>query len=637
MDKMCGQKTHQQWVISSVRLVAWLRLSMWLIFWLIFWLIITVAAMPSLTTSSIAAPITVTTLSHHSEPQYADAAHMPYANPDAPKGGTLSLSAFGTFNTTNAFINQGTPASGVMNLYDTLMTGSLDESFTMYPQLAEKVTYDPEDASWIIYHINPQARFWNGEPVTASDVEATFAAILSKGLMSWRSYLSDIDRVEALDSQRVKFTFKSADNQEIGLTVGQMPIFAKSDIERRFEQVSMTPLMGSGAYQLGRVDAGRSITYVRDRNYWGAAAEAGVMANRGRFNFDAIRYVYYQSDEIAFEGFKSGQYRFRVENKARNWAMAYDFPAVHSGQVVRQTITNSNPVAMQGIVMNLRRPLFADIRVRQALTYAFDFEWMNKALFYGQYERLQSYFYGSELAATGTPNAAEMAILQPLLPQLEPIQRQAVLSDWHLPSSDGTGFNRAGLLQARQLLLQAGFYYQDMRLYQPDGTPAQLEILMTGDTMARVLLPYIRNLNRLGFAASLRQVDAPQYLERTRRFDFDMTTDVFAQSLSPGAEQSYMWGSQAADEVGNMNSAGIKNPAIDSVVAGLMAAQTREDVVLYTHVLDRLLRAGFYIVPMYGSPKTRVAYWQEYRHPDRLPHNAVGTDYWWVDATDTKN
>ena len=576
---------------------------------------------------SIAAPITTTALGHNSTTEYIDVPYMPYANPKAPKGGTLSLDARGTFNAANKWMTTGVAMVGTDYLYDTLMTGSLNEAFTMYPQLADKVTYDPEDTSWIIYHINPAARFWDGLPVTSSDVKATYDAILNKGPMYIRSYLGDIKDIEIIDKQRVKFVFKSDDNKEILLTVGQFPVFAKSSIDTDFEKITLTPLMGSGPYKLGRVDAGRAVSYVRDPNYWGR----DLMVNRGRYNFDMIKFVYYQSDEIAFEGFKSGQYRFRPENKASNWATGYNFPAVKAGLIHKETISSENPVPMQGLVMNMRRPIFQDIRVRQALTAAYDFEWMNKTLFHGQYERLQSFFHGSELAATGTPSAAEMQVLSPLLAKLEPIQRQAVLTEWRLPTSDGSGFNRKALLEARQLLLEAGFYYQDMKLYQPNGKLAQFEILMTGETMGRVLLPYIRNLKRLGFDATLRQVDGPQYYERVRRFDYDIMVDIFAQSLSPGAEQVGFWGSAAADEAGNANTIGIKNPAIDSVIKKLGDAKSRDEIVLYTHVLDRLLRAGHYLVPLYGKSSTNVAYWNQYRHTAKLPTNAIGIDYWWSD------
>ncbi|MGP5273734.1 extracellular solute-binding protein [Psychrobacter faecalis] len=586
-------------------------------------LAITISWIPA----SIAAPITTTALGHNSTTEYIDVPFMPYANPNAPKGGTLSLEARGTFNAANKWMTTGVAMVGTDYLYDTLMTGSLNEAFTMYPQLANKVTYDPDDTSWIIYHVNPAARFWDGTAVTSHDVKATYDAILTKGPMYIRSYLGDIKDIEIIDKQRVKFVFKSDENKEILLTVGQFPIFAKSSIDTDFEKITLTPLMGSGPYKLGRVDAGRAVSYVRDPNYWGR----DLMVNRGRYNFDMIKFVYYQSDEIAFEGFKSGQYRFRPENKASNWATGYNFPAVKAGLINKETISSENPVPMQGLVMNMRRPIFQDIRVRQALTAAYDFEWMNKTLFHGQYERLQSFFHGSELAATGTPSAAEMQVLSPLLAKLEPIQRQAVLDEWRLPTSDGSGFNRQGLLKARQLLLDAGFYYQDMKLYQPNGKLAQIEILMTGETMGRVLLPYIRNLKRLGFDASLRQVDGPQYYERMRRFDYDMIVDKFDQSLSPGAEQVGFWGSAAAEEAGNHNTIGIKNPAIDSVIKKLGDAKSRDEIVLYTHVLDRLLRAGHYLVPLYGKPSTNVAYWNQYRHTAKLPTNAIGIDYWWSD------
>ncbi|WP_435948932.1 extracellular solute-binding protein [Psychrobacter sp. DM8] len=576
--------------------------------------------------SSIAAPITTQALAHNSTAEYIDAPYMPYANPNAPTGGTLSLDARGTFNSANKWMTTGVAMVGTDYLYDTLMTGSLNEAFTMYPQLATKVTYDPDDASWIIYHLNPKAHFWDASPVTSTDVKATYDAILTKGPMYIRSYLSDIKEVQIIDEHQVKFIFNNADNKEILLTVGQFPVFKKSSVDADFETISLTPLIGSGPYKLGRVDAGRSVSYVRDPNYWGR----NIMVNRGRYNFDMIKFVYYQSDEIAFEGFKSGQYRFRPENKASNWATGYNFPAVKAGLIVKESITSQNPVPMQGLIMNLRRPLFQDIRVRQALSLAYDFEWMNKTLFHNQYERLQSFYHGSELAATGTPTEAQMQVLAPLLGALEPIHRRGVLEDWQVPTSDGKGFNRQALLKARQLLLDAGFYYDDMKLYQPDGTLAQIEILMTGETMGRVLLPYIRNLERLGFDATLRQVDGPQYFERTRSYDYDMTVDVFAQSLSPGAEQAAFWGSAAADEPGNHNTIGIKNAAIDSVVESLIAAKSRDEIILYTQVLDRLLRAGHYLVPLYGKSETNVAYWDQYRHTT-LPTNAVGIDYWWVD------
>lgn len=597
-----------------------------------FALTLSMGAVSIIANFAYAKPITVTAISHQgAHAHHQNANHLPYANPQAPKGGTLSLASMGTFNSMNKWIDTGIPATGTDYLYDTLLTSSLDEVFISYPQLADKITYDPDDTSWVIYHINPHAKFWDNTPVTATDVKASFDALLTKGVMSIRSYLADVKEVQVLDKHRVKFIFKSADNKEILTTVGQFPVWSKKSIDEQFGKVSLTPLMGSGPYRVGHIDAGRSITYVRDPNYWGIQKQAGVMVNQGRFNFDKIKYVYYQNAEVAFEGFKSGQYQFRQEAKARNWATAYNFPAVKAGMVIKEEVETLNPVAMQGIVMNLRRPIFADIRVRKALTYAYDFEWLNKTMMYGQYQRLQSYFYHSELEAKGKPSLQELSILQPLLPKLEPIQRQAVLSIWQAPKSGGDGFNRKNLLIARQLLREAGFYYRDMKLYQPNGQPARIRFLLKDEKMSRTILPYIRNLKKLGFDAEIQLVDAPQYIERVRKFDYDMIIDMFIQGLSPGAEQTYMWGSVAADEMGNQNTAGIKNSAIDQVINKLTNAHSREETVLYTKVLDRLLRSGYYIIPMYGSSVTRLAYWQQYQH-GTLPDYAIGLEYWWVDA-----
>lgn len=583
----------------------------------------------SVAPSAYAEPITVTAIGHNSEARYINAPYLPYANPRAPKGGTLSLSALGTFNSANPWMTTGVAMNGTDYLYDTLLSGSLNESFVMYPQLAEKVTYDPDDTSWIIYHIHPKAKFWDGSAVTSEDVQATYDAFLNKGLMQVRSYLAAVDKVEVLDKHRVKFHFKSSENKEILLTVGQFPIFKKASVEKDFEKLSLTPLVGSGPYKLLNVEQGRSVTYKRDPNYWGKQ----LMVNKGRFNFDYIKYVYYGSDEIALEGFKVGQYHFRRESSARKWTTAYDFAAARAGLIKKEAIVTKNPVMMQALVMNLRKDIFSDIRVRQAVTDAFDFELMNKTLFYGQYERLESYFHGSELAATGTPDAAEYEVLKPLLPKLEPIQRQATMNRWQLAKSDGKGYHRQALLNARQKLLQAGFYYQDMKLYQANGKPAKFEILITDEKISRVLLPYVRNLKKLGFTVSIRQVDNSQYLERLRRFDYDMIVAGYPQSTSPGSEQSYMWGSAAADEQGNQNYSGIKNEAIDTVIDKLIKAENREEIVLYTKVLDRLLRAGYYMVPMYGTTNTRVVYWDKYHHHKTLADNAIGIDYWWVDQS----
>lgn len=576
-----------------------------------------------------AKPITQTAIALGDTPRYVDAVAFPYANPAAPKGGTLSRQALGTFDSFNPFIDKGQSVIGTDYLFDSLTTASLDEPFARYPLLAERITSDPQDGSWIIYHLNPRARFHSGLPVRADDVVFTFETLLKEGTPGLRSYLGDIRAVQALDPLTVKFTFKRADNPEIALTVGEVSILSRADwAGRPFNQVSLRVPVGSGPYRVEQVDHGRAITYRRDPDYWGR----DLMANRGKYNFDRIRYVYYRSGEVAFEGFKSGQYRLREENKARNWAVNYDFPAVRQGLVKKELIRHQNPVAMQALVFNLRKPRFQDLRVRQALTLAFDFEWMNKAIFNGGYERLQSYWHNSELAATGSPSADEQKLLAPLLPQLSPAEQQAVLTPWRAPVSDGSGFNRANLLKARELLLAAGYRYQHGQLVDAKGQPFTLELLSYDESLQRVLLPLVRNLKRLGIDARVRMVDTPQYIERGRRFDYDMVIDQFPQSLSPGNEQLGYWSSAAAREPGSQNSIGIQSPVVDALLQSLVRKQSRASLLTATHALDRVLRAGYYAIPMYGVPAYRVAYWAEYRHPERRPFYALGLDYWWSDA-----
>lgn len=565
--------------------------------------------------------VTSTVLTVNNDAKYANATHLPYANPDAPKGGVLSMSAIGMFNSLNSFIDQGVPATGTFYLYDTLMAGSLDESYVLYPQLANAVTHNPDDGSWIIYHIHPDARFWDGSAVTADDVKATFEAILTKGLMSWRGFLGGIDAIEVLDSHRVKFYFNQMASADLGASVGLMPVFAKSDIEKRFDQVSLVPLMGSGAYQLELAEPSRRVRYVRDPNYWGRE----LMVNRGRFNFDTIEYQYFADDAVAFEAFKTGQYRFRIETDIKRWA-TFDNTA-RSSAIQKASIINQNPVLMQGLVMNLRRPLFRDKRVRQAMNLAFDFEWTNRQLLYGEYQRLDSYFFGSALQAKGAPSSDELAVLQAL--PLNQDEQSAIKGVPNQPVSNGDGINRTNLLKARALLLDAGLSYHNGKLHDKDGQVVRLEILAQDDKYQAVLLPYIAHLKRLGIDARLRRMDSSSYLHAKRAYDFDMIIDSFMQGNSPGAEQGYLWGSKSADEAGNQNTIGIKSAAIDSVIDKLSKATSRDETILYAKVLDRLLLAGEYMIPWYGKNTTDVMYYQGYQHPSTPPSSSIGLDYWW--------
>lgn len=567
------------------------------------------------------------------QPLYSHASNMPYANPNAPKGGYLIRPSNGTFDNLNSMNGKGSETDGVNYLFDSLMSSSLDEPGVMYPLLAEKVTFDPKHTQFVIFQLNPKARFSNGQPVTAQDVKYSFDTFQTKSNPGLQMYLADLEKTQVLSKYQVKCTFKSKNNPEMPSILASLPIYSQMDWKHKdFTRVSLDPILGSGPYTIARIDPGRSITYQRNPNYW--AKDLAV--NRGRYNFNQLKYIYYRNLDIAFEGFKSGQYTLHEEFTARKWVTQYNFPAVKAGLVVKYRFQHHNPITAQSFMFNTRRTPLNDIRFRQALTYAYDFEWQNKALFYGQYQRLQSYFANSELAATGRPSAAELAILKPWLPKLDPVMRQGVLTNWKYSVSDASGFNRNNLLIARQLLLKAGYRFQNQQLLDLKGRPIRLEFLIHQDGLQRTLMPFVRNLKKLGISVSIRQVDMPQYLERMRRYDYDLTTGGIPQGLTPGNEQFQMWGSAAADQVGNYNYSGIQNPAIDATIQHLVQAPNRPQLVLYTHVLDRLLRAGYYQILTYGKGENWYAYWNMYRQPSVKPQLSAGIDYWWADPKQTQ-
>ncbi|MBJ8418377.1 extracellular solute-binding protein [Acinetobacter courvalinii] len=572
-------------------------------------------------------------LAMHVQPKYAHLKAMPYANPNAPKGGVLSQSSLGTFDNLNSMNGKGSSTEGVNYLFDSLMDRSLDEPRVMYPLLAEKVSYDPDHLQSITFHLNPKARFNNGQPLTAEDVKFTFDTYQSKANLGFQMYLSDLARTEVLSRHQVKFIFKSKHNVEMPLIVASLPIYSQLDWKNKdFSRVTLHPIVGSGPYMVERIDAGRSITYKRSPNYWAK----DLPVNKGRYNFDRLKYVYYRNLEVSFEGFKSRQFNLYEEKNIRNWVTSYHFPAAKAGLVKKYKARLATPLDIQSLVFNIRRKPLNDIHLRQALTYAYDFEWQNKALFFNQNQRLQSYFDNTDLAATGRPSAAELKVLQPYLAQLNPLMQQGVLADWRYPVSDASGFNRNNLLIAQKLLKAAGYVIRDGKLYDRTGKAIQIELLMQQENPQRELMPFVRNLKRLGIQVNLRQVDVPQYMERIRRQDFDMMVLKLPQTLTPGKEQAQFWGSAAADEAGNYNYSGIKNPVIDQMIEKIVRAKTREEVVLYTRVLDRLLRAGYYQILTYGKPERWFAYWDIYQQPSVKPKLSVGWEYWWVDADQAK-
>lgn len=561
----------------------------------------------------------------HGAPKYpASFTALDYVNPKAPKGGDVRLEATGTFNSLNPFINKGVAAAGIFNIYDTLTFKSDDEAFTEYGLLADRIERDPRDHSWIVYHLNPKARFSDGQPVTADDVVFTFDIIRKEGDPQYKAYYAAIAKVEALDRQRVKFTFRQGDNPELQLIVGQLQILPRHYWEKRdFNSTNLEVPVGSGPYVIDRIDSGRSITYRRNPRYWAA----DLPINRGRNNFDTITYIYYRDRAISLEGFKAGQFDYREEYKAKTWATDYDFPAVRQGLVKKLELPNENPAGMQGFAFNLRRPLFQDVRVRKALGYAYDFEWSNRTMFYGAYTRADSYFANSELAAHGAPTQEERAILDPFRAQLpSEVFQGAPLP----PVTDGSGNVRDNLAKAQRLLMAAGWRAQGGRLVDRNGNPFRFELLLVQPEMERVVMPLRQNLARIGVDMRIRVVDVPQYIERMRNFDFDMVITRVPQSLSPGNEQRNFWGSQYADVPGSNNLMGIKSPVVDALVDEIIAAPSREQLVYRTRALDRVLLAGYYVIPQYYIGKDRIAFWDFLERPRIKPKYSVGFDTWWV-------
>lgn len=573
-----------------------------------------------------AAPVTSHGMCLHGEPRYpAGFRHFDYANPQAPKGGQVRLGALGGFDSLNPFINKGNPADGIGQIYDTLTVQSQDEAFCQYGLLASQITRDPDDPSWVTFQLRPEARFHDGKPVTATDVVFTFDLIRRDGDPSYKAYYREIAKVVALDPHRVRFEFKARDNRELPHIVGQLPILPKHYWQQHtFNQTSLAIPLGSGPYRIVQVDPGRSISYERVKNYWGR----DLPTQRGLYNFDRLSYRYYRDITIALEAFKAGEYDFREESMAKLWANGYDFPAVADGRVKKEAIVHERPTGMQAFVMNLRRPQFQDLRVRQALNLAFDFEWSNRALFNGAYTRTASYFSNSELAATGLPSPAELQLLEPWRKQLP----AAVFTEpFRLPVSDGKGINRPNLLQARELLMQAGWQIRNGRLENAKGEPFRIEILLVQPEFERIVHPFRRNLAKLGIDLRIRiMADIPQYIERLRAFDFDMVVHSWGQSLSPGNEQLDFWTSPAADTKGSRNFIGIKSPVVDDLVSKLIAAHTREDLVTRSRALDRVLLSGWYVIPQWHIRTFRVAYWNKFERPARSPRYALGFETWWL-------
>ncbi|HUU25038.1 MAG TPA: extracellular solute-binding protein [Methyloceanibacter sp.] len=566
---------------------------------------------------------------HGSPNETADFSHFPYVNPEAPKGGRARFAKQGSFDSLNPLIVKGVSADGIREyLYESLMARAYDAPFTLYGLIAEAVE-TPPDRSWVEFTLNPKAKFSDGTPITADDVIFSHAVLRDRGRPNHRSYYKKVKTVEKTGDRKVRFTFDASGDREMPLIMGLMPVLpGHLFTPESFEKTTLQPPIGSGPYVVSAVDPGKSITYQRDPNYWGR----DLPVNRGLYNFDEIRIDYYRDAGSLFEAFKSGLVQLRNEDDPTRWAEGYDFPALRDGRVVKEALPVETPAGMSALVFNTRRPLFADPRVRQALIKLFDFEWVNRNLYHGQYARTESYFARSELSSHGRPaDATERALLAPYPDAVTPAIMDGTFS---YPVSDGTGQNREGRVEALKLLEDAGYQLKDGKLVNVEtGEPFAFEILAATRAQERLLLTYARALKQVGIEARIRQVDSAQYQRRKQTYDFDMIQYFWPVSLSPGNEQSFRWGSAAAKTEGSYNYPGIENEAVDAMIAALLSAGDREDFVSAVRALDRVLLSGDYVVPLFYLPRQWVAYWRTLKRPEETPLYGYQIDAWWHDPS----
>jgi microcin C transport system substrate-binding protein len=586
----------------------------------------------------------VRALALYGKPKYAENfTHFEYANPNAPKGGTFvkANEAFLTFDTFNPYTLKGAQAYGAdILLHDPLMVTSQDEPASIYSGIAETVEVAP-DGSWVQFVLSPEAHFSDNTPITASDVVFSFETLVAKGRPQYRFIYADVDKATEIDARTVKFALKSTQNAKLPLLLGALPVLSKTYWkDRDFTATTLDIPVGSGPYTIEGFEVGRHVTYKRLDNYWGNNAPA----LRGHYNFERVRYEYFRDEDVEFEAFKTNAYDFTREMVARRWATGYDFPAFTEGRVKKLEVPNIQPRDVTTLVMNLRRPLFQDRRVREAINYAFDFESLNKNIMYGLYERLRSYWQGSPLEAKGLPSPEEVALLEPFRSQLPPA---LFTEEFKQPTTAGTGDNRENLVKARALLQEAGWEIKDGSLVNKQtGQPFSFEITLVQPNLERALSPWLQDLKRLGIEAKLRIVDTSQYANRVNDYDYDAIYIGMYTSLTPGTEMLDDLGSESADRPGGGNYSGIKDPVVDALIKRIVTADTYENVTTATRALDRVLTFNHYRVLRYAMPADRFAYWSKLQMPAVHPALGLGRmgemaiALWWMDpaaATNTAN
>jgi peptide/nickel transport system substrate-binding protein len=569
----------------------------------------------------------------------ADFTHLPYANPDAPKGGRLIWGNLGTFDSLNPMIVKGAVGVQQIRAYnyqrgytvESLMARGDNEPFTLYGLVARSVETDDE-RTFITFHLDPRARFSDGQPVLADDVLFSWALLRDHGRPNHREYYSKVAKAEALDPLTVRFDLAGANDRELPLILGLMPVLPRHATDvATFEETSMRPPIGSGPYRVTQVDPGMSVTFTRNPDYWGR----DLPINRGFWNFDEIKFDFYREANGLFEAFRRGLVDYRVETEPLQWHDGYDFPAARNGAIIRDAIKTGLPQQSQYLVFNTRRPVFSDIRVRQALTLLFDFEWINRNYFFGLYSRAAGYFAGSELSAYGRPaDDRERELLQPFASHVAP---DILDGSYRLPVTDGSGRDRATLRSALTLLSEAGYDLDGTVLRQRSTKiPLTFEILVTSRDQERIALDFARSLKRAGIAASVRSVDAVQYDQRRVAYDFDMIPYRLDQSLSPGNEEWFYWGSGAADVQGTRNYMGAKDPAIDAMIAALLGARRQDAFVSAVRAFDRTLMSGFYAIPLFNVREQWIARWNRIQRPETSALSGYLPETWWQESTQSK-
>ncbi len=558
--------------------------------------------------------------------------HLSFTNPDAPKGGILRLAAVGSFDSLNPFIVRGQPPFGLETgrvfslVYESLMARSWGEPFTLYPLIAESVDL-PDDRSSVTFTLNPRAHFSDGVPITADDVLFSLETLRAKGRPNHRSYYKKVLKTQKLSPTCVRFDFKKDEtgrfDREMPLIIGLMPILPQHAWQGRdFAETSLRLPVGSGPYKITKVDAGRSLTYTRDPAYWGR----DLPVQRGLYNFDTIRVDYYRDEGVALQAFKSGQYDLRRESDATKWATAYDFPAAQDGRVRLENMPHHRTEPAYGFILNTRRPLFTDPVFRAALEESFDAAWVDRTLFHSQYKRVNSFFPNSELAAPLLPEGRELEILNAFRDRLPP---EIFTTPVAPPEAADEDSFRAQLLKAETMLHAAGYRVKADQLFTKDGQPVRFEIMLSNPAEEKIALTWARALKRLGIETSVRTLDSAQYQARLSNFDYDVTAARWFNSLSPGNEQIYFWGSAAADQKGSRNYAGVKDPVVDALAAAVSKPATREELIATAHALDRVLMQGHYFVPLFYTGSDLLASWTPLQHPPTPPLYGTLIESWW--------